>query len=78
MMDFAKIMSETEESNFAVKAFTDAARAVYGSDAYAAGFLGSRLIVAMNELPKHKRAEIRNILFRHAEELESQLWQNKG
>lgn len=73
MMDFAKMLVETQKSNEAVDAVTNAARGAYGSDSYAAGYLGSMLVRAMNEMPKHRRAEFRAIMLQQAAELNKQI-----
>lgn len=73
MMNFAKMLTETNASNEAVDAVTNAARGAYGSDAYAAGYLGSMLVRALNEMPKHRRAEFRAIMLQQAAELNKQI-----
>ena len=69
MMDFAKMLTETNASNEVIDSFTNAARTQYGSDAYAAGYLGSMLVRAMNEMPKARRAEFRKQILEQAHQL---------
>lgn len=73
MMSFEKMLVETKLSNEAVDAVANATRSHYGSDAYAAGYLGSMLVRAMNEMPKHRRAEFRAIMLQQAAEFEKQI-----
>lgn len=72
-MDFEKMLVETKLSNEAIDAFTKASRETYGSDSYAAGYLGSMLVRAMNELPRARRKEFREILLNSTEDLGQRL-----
>ena len=69
MMDFEKMLVETKLSNQAVDALNDASLNAYGSHAYAAGYLGSMLVRAMNEMPKARRAEFRKQIQEQAQQL---------
>jgi len=73
MMSFEKMLVETKLSNEAVDGLNNASLGAYGSHAYAAGYLGSMLVRAMNEMPKHRRAEFRQILAQQTKELEKQI-----
>lgn len=73
MMDFEKMLVETKLSNQAVDALNDASLGAYGSHAYAAGYLGSLLVRAMNEMPKARRAEFREQMLQQAVELNKQI-----
>jgi hypothetical protein len=72
-MDFEKMLVETRLSNQAVDALNEASMQAYGNYSYAAGYLGSMLVRAMNEMPKHRRAEFRQILAQQTKELEKQI-----
>ena len=72
-MDFEKMLVETRLSNQAVDALNEASMQAYGNYSYAAGYLGSMLVRAMNEMPKHRRAEFRQILAQQTKELEKQV-----
>ena len=63
---------ETKLSNQAVDALNDASLGAYGNHAYAAGYLGSLLVRAMNEMPKARRAEFRKQMMEHAAKLNKQ------
>ena len=69
MMDFEKMLVETKLSNEAVDGLNNASLSAYGSHAYAAGYLGSMLVRAMNEMPKARRAEFRKQIQEHAQKL---------
>ena len=58
MLDFAKMMEQTEQSRKVVKAFGDASYAKYGSYAYSAGYLESLLVQTMNSLSKKDREAV--------------------
>jgi hypothetical protein len=73
MMNFEKMLVETRLSNQAVDALNEASMQAYGNYSYAAGYLGSMLVRAMNEMPKHRRAEFRQILAQQTKELEKQI-----
>jgi hypothetical protein len=72
-MDFEKMLVETRLSNQAIDALNEATIQAYGNYSYAAGYLGSMLVRAMNEMPKHRRAEFRQILAQQTKELEKQI-----
>ena len=69
MMDFEKMLVETKLSNQAVDALNEATIQAYGNYSYAAGYLGSMLVRAMNEMPKARRAEFRKQILEQAHQL---------
>ena len=69
MMDFEKMLVETKLSNEAVDSLNEASLGAYGNHAYAAGYLGSMLVRAMNEMPKARRAEFRKQMLEQAQQL---------
>ena len=53
-------LSEIRETSSAINEFTKASFDNYGNYAYAAGYLESMIRDLINQLPKAKRAEVRN------------------
>ena len=53
-------LSENQETGSAINEFTKASFDNYGNYAYAAGYLESMIRDLINQLPKAKRAEVRN------------------
>jgi len=73
MLDFAKMMEQTEQSRKVVKAFGDAAYAKYGSYSYSAGYLESLLVQAMNNMSKKDRESVLKELAGQAEKLQKEV-----
>ena len=63
---FNEYLDECRETSDAVRELTDRSHEAHGNYAYAAGFLGSVLQEAIAELPKQRRADFRNRLYRQA------------
>ena len=73
MLDFAKMMEQTEQSRKVVKAFGDASYAKYGSYAYSAGYLESLLVQAMNKMSKKDREAVLKELTEQAEKMQKEV-----
>ncbi len=64
-----EFMDESRETRIAMGQFQEAAYTAYGSHSYAAGFLESKLIEVIMELPKQRRAELREIFKQQAKKM---------
>lgn len=73
MIDFAKMQERTEASRKVLKEFGDASYAVYGSYSYAAGWLESVLVGAMNGMSKKDREYILNGLREQTEKMQKEV-----
>ena len=65
---FNGVINEVSATRQSIKEFQDAAFARFGSYSYGAGYLESSLIDAIMLLPKHKRAEFRQMFLQQAEQ----------
>lgn len=63
---FNDYLAECRETSDAVNELTNRSYDEHGNYAYAAGFLGSILQDAISELPKARRADFRNRLYKQA------------
>lgn len=63
---FSEYIDECRETSDAVNELTNRSNEANGNYAYAAGFLGAMLQDAIAELPKARRADFRNRLYRQA------------
>lgn len=70
---FNEYMDECRETNDSVNQLVDRSFDANGSYAYAAGFLGSILKEVIAELPKQRRADYRNRLYRQAQEFKNKM-----
>ena len=73
MIDFAKMQERTEASRKVLKEFGDASYANYGSYSYAAGWLESVLVSAMNGMSKKDREYILNGLREQTEKMQKEV-----
>lgn len=73
MIDFAKMQERTEASRKVLKEFGDASYANYGSYSYAAGWLESVLVGAMNGMSKKDREYILNGLREQTEKMQKEV-----
>ena len=73
MIDFAKMQERTEASRKVLKEFGDASYANYGSYSYAAGWLESVLVSAMNDMSKKDREYILNGLREQTEKMQKEV-----
>lgn len=64
---FNEFLNECGETRNSIKEFQDAAYENYRSHSYSAGFLESKLVDVIMELPKQKRAELRTLFRQQAE-----------
>ena len=69
---FAEQMADRRETADAIREFTDQSHALYGSYSYTAGALGVILEDAISELPRARRGEMRERLYRLATEISKQ------
>lgn len=69
---FNDYLSESRETTQAVNAMVDETNKLYDGYAFAAGFLGMMLQDAISQLPKARRAEMRDRLLRKAQEARNQ------
>lgn len=65
---FDQYLAEFRQTQQAVNSMTDASYKNYGDFAYAAGYFGSMIADLVAQLPKAKRAEVREQLLRKAAE----------
>ena len=73
MIDFAKMMERTEANHKVLKEFGDASYAKYGSYGYAAGYLESLLVRALNSMSKKDREIVLNDLIKKTEKLQKEV-----
>ena len=66
-------LEECRETSYAVSEFTKASNDLYGSYAYATGYLESVVKDVINQLPKAKRAEMRNQFYAMAQKQKNEL-----
>ena len=64
---FNEYLAECQETRDAVNEMTAASYDRYEGHSYAAGYLGSMVVELIGMLPKAKRAEFREQLFRQAQ-----------
>jgi hypothetical protein len=64
---FNEYMDECRETSYAINQLIDRSKEATDGYAYAAGFLNTMLADAIAELPKARRADFRNRLFRRAQ-----------
>ena len=73
MNNFAKMQERTKASRKALKEFGDASYAKYDSHSYAAGWLESVLVSAMNNMTKKDRDYILNGLREQTEQMQKEV-----
>ena len=73
MIDFAKMMERTEASRKVLKEFGDASYAKYGSYSYAAGYLESVVVQALNNMSKKDREIVLKDLANQAEKMQKEV-----
>ena len=64
---FNEYLDECQQSHNVINELNNSTNDLYGSYAYAAGFLGMTLADAISELPKAKRAEFRDRILKAAD-----------
>lgn len=69
---FQEQVAERRETADAIREFTDQSHALYGSYSYTAGALGVILEDAIAELPRARRSQMRERLYRLATEISRQ------
>ena len=69
---FDQYLAEFRETQQAVNSMTDATYKTYGDYAYVAGYFGSVIADLVSQLPKAKRAEVREQLRRKAAEFQKE------
>lgn len=73
MIDFAKMMERTEANRKVLREFSDASYANYGSYTYAAGYLESLLVQALNSMSNKDREIVLNDLIKQTEKLQKKV-----
>ena len=69
---FTQYLDEFRETQQAVNAMTDAAHKLHENYAYVAGYYGSMIADLVSQLPKAKRAEVREQLRKQAQKFENE------
>lgn len=69
---FAEYLDESRETMDAVNEVVNRSNEFYDGYAFAAGYLGMMLKEVIMDLPKAKRAELRDRLFAKAQEIKNQ------
>lgn len=69
---FDQYLAECRETQQAVTAMTDSSHSLYGSYAYAAGYMGSMIADLVALLPKAKRQQVRDQLLVQADRLQQE------
>ena len=69
---FNEYLEESRETRNAINELTDRTNETYDGYAFAAGYLGSMLADVISELPKARRAELRDRLLAKAQEAKNE------
>jgi hypothetical protein len=70
---FNEYLDESRETSYAIREMIDRSFDLNGNYAYAAGYLQSLLSEVIAELPKARRADLRNQLLRQAQKHRDEL-----
>ena len=70
---FNEFLAESRETSQAITELTSASFEFYGNYAYTAGFLESMIKDVIAELPKARRAEVREQFLRRAQSIRNQI-----